>query len=347
MVGRESPFPQRGSEAELQALREQIRALTQERAELTQRVQGGEGAAEEIAAAIEVFDKLAAGGHIERPATRSLRDYVELAGQQLAALNEREQSAARRISELEESHRALQEQLESGASAMAEALDRVRTLQEEFDAQVAERTAQIAERDAQIAERTAQITERDARIRELEAALTEARESPPENVGEEDAVGRLLEENRRLASQVEAMSSDLVTVQRAAREAKDDLEAVREETSARIRDELGAQLVTLQRQHEALQKQLDLATAQLSAEGKTPALPADRVAEMLTNLIDRMQDGMPGLSIQTGELKLRVGLEAAGGSAGFVIPSSDSPAELRESLQEVTLRFDHRGGLTP
>jgi len=325
MVGRDNPPPQRGPDAELQALRAQVATLTAERSELSQRLaQRDAGEAEELASSIEAFERLVASNQLERPGTRSLRAYVEAAARQLAMLAEREQSSSQRATELEEANRALQAQLESGAEAMAETLRRIEAIQGQFDVQTAER---------------------DARVRELEAALAEAREPSPGAVDDEGTISRLIEENRRLASQIEGMSRDLLTMQLAANEAKDGLEAVREETSVQVRNELASELATVRQQRESLQKQLDLATQQLSAEGKSPVLPADRVAEMLTTLVSQMQGGMPGLSIQAGELKLRVGLEAVGSGVGFVIPSSESSPELRESLQEVILRFDNRSDL--
>jgi len=298
--------------------------LSAERTELSRKLAQGDAVAKEAAASIEAFERLVASDHLERPGTRSLRDYVEVAGRQLAKLDEREQASNERATELEEANKALQTQLDSGAEAMAEALRRIGALQEQFDAQTAQR---------------------DARLRELEAALAEAREAPRDSIDGEEAVTRLIEENRRLASQIEATTRDLLTMQQAAKEAKDGLQSVREETSAQIRSEVAGQLATMQQQRESLQKQLDLATQQLSAEGKSPVLPAERVAEMLTGLINQMQGGMPGLSIQTGELKLRVGLDAVGSDVGFVIPSIDSPEELRERLQEVILRFENRSDL--
>jgi len=329
MVGRGNPLPQRGSEAELQALRAEVRTLAAERAELSQRLEQrdaerDEARAKEIASSIEALERLVESSHLERPDTRSLSGYVEVVARQLAVFAEREQSSNSRATELEEANKALQAQLDEGAEAMAEALQRVGALQEQFDAQA---------------------TQRDARVRELEAALAEAREAAPEAADGEETVTRLIEENRQLAGRIAVMSADLSTMQQAAREAKDGLQTVREETGAQVRSEIADQLATMQQQRDSLQKQLDLANQQLSAEGKSPVLPAERVAEMLTGLISQMQGGMPGLSIQTGELKLRVGLEAAGSGVGFVIPSTDSPVELREYLQEVILRFDSRSDL--
>ncbi len=156
------------------------------------------------------------------------------------------------------------------------------------------------------------------------------------------AVDRLVEENRRLAVQVESMRGDLSASQGAAAEAKARLDAVRAETERRVRAELAAELSAARAERDSLRVQLNTAVKQLGTEGKSPVVPADRVAEMLKDLLDRMQGGLEGLRVHEGEVKLRVGIEAVGDGVGFVIPSADSPPELGEHLQEVTLRFDRR-----
>lgn len=192
-------------------------------------------------------------------------------------------------------------------------------------------------------EANTRLAESEARIRELEAALAKAKQ-PPE-VGEADdqqVIDRLVEENRRLAAQIEAMPGDLSALHDAAEEAKARLEVVRAETERRVRAELADQISATQSERESLQAQLNMAMKQLGAEGKSPVVPADRVADMLKGLVDRMQVGLEGLRIHEGEVKLRVGIEAVGDGVGFVIPSADSTPELRENLQEVTFRFDRR-----
>jgi chromosome segregation ATPase len=317
-------------EAALKALRESSQALVDERDTLQRRLaeadvalteaRGGAGALQaEVNTTIEAFDKLAAAGQLPRPRERTLSRYVQVVAERLVAVSGELKVAGERITELETARKDLQDQFATGETALRDALGRIGDLQNQIDTRVAES---------------------EKRIRELEAALAEAQKTLLTTEADDQKISQLIEEDRRLAAQIEIMTSDLDVMRVAAEEAKAGLGAARVETEARVRAELTDQIKAVQDQRDSLQTQLNMVVKQLGEQGKTPLLPADKVAEMLNGLVDQMQGGFGGLRIREGEVKLKVGFGAVGDLGGFVIPTIDSPPELRENLQEVTFRFD-------
>jgi outer membrane murein-binding lipoprotein Lpp len=317
-------------EAALKALRESSQALVDERDTLQRRLaeadvalteaRGGAGALQaEVNTTIEAFDKLAAGGQLPRPRERTLSGYVQVVAERLVAVSGELKAAGERIAELEEARKELQDQLATGETALRDALAKIADLQAQIDTRAAER---------------------EKRILELEAALAEAQKTLLAGGADEQRISQLIEENRRLAAQIDIVTSDLDLMRVAAEEAKAGLDAARVETEARVRAQLTDQIKAIQGQRDSLQTQLNIGRKQLAEQGKTPLLPADKVAEMLNGLVDKMQGGFGGLRIRDGEVKLKVGFGAVGDVGGFVIPTTDSTPELRENLQEVTFRFD-------
>jgi len=192
------------------------------------------------------------------------------------------------------------------------------------------------------------VAEDEQRIKELEAALAAAlKQAETLESAEQGTIAALIAENRRLAEQLAALDKDASLLRGAAEEAKAGLEATRQEAAASVRAELEGQFKRLHAERDALQAQLTMASKQLAEQGKTPVLPAEQAAVLVNELVDRLQVGFTDLRITEGELKLKVGFGAVGDVSGFVIPTTDSPAEIRENLQEISFRFDRAARPAP
>jgi len=323
----ESNARRESSEAELNTLRESLETLVVERDQARRQVTEGELALErsradelarqeEVSASIEIFDGLVAGGHLAAPGARTLSGYVENVARQLVASADSQRVAVERITELEG-------QLASGEQALREGIERIADLQGQIDTRVAEGQVRIAE---------------------LEVALADAQNTLLTTETEDQKISQLIEENRRLAEQMETLPGDLAAMRQVAEDARAGLDSAIAEAEARIRSELTDQINLFQGQRDSLQAQLDIVTKQLGDEGKPPLLPADKLAEMVGGLVDQMQGSLGGLRIRDGDVKLKVAFGVVDEVGGFMIPAIDSPPELRENLQEITFRFDRASG---
>lgn len=79
--------------------------------------------------------------------------------------------------------------------------------------------------------------------------------------------------------------------------------------------------------------------AQLNEQSKHLQLPPAVAAALVNDFVTRLSDGLPDLAVRDGELNLKVAFTGAGETGGFVLPTAEGGAELRDSLQEVRLRF--------
>jgi chromosome segregation ATPase len=315
-----------GLDVELKAQREAAKTLTAERNALQARLaraeaelQEAQSRSRELAgsqqAVAELIRKRFEPLGLALPAGDDPVKVLDAVAAPVKDLVSRGTAAEQRIGELEA-------QLAEGAAALEAAAGKFRELKERADAREAAHRKELGTL-------TAQLTEARGRLEALQA--------PQEGGGTVEA---LLAENQRLAARMEAATADAEALRKAAGEARSEAAATVAAAEDRARAAAEVEVKELQRRATALQKQLATANAQLAQQGKVPLLSAGRVAEMLDGLVAQMQDGFGGLQIRDGELKLKVGFAGAGELGGFVIPTTDSAPELRESLQEVTFRFD-------
>jgi chromosome segregation ATPase len=180
---------------------------------------------------------------------------------------------------------------------------------------------------------------RDAHIRELENNLKKAEATiAPTN----DQLTALLEENRRLAADFDQVTKEVNQVRELGIGLRRELEATIAEakSATEARQDLVNRLQTLDRERTNLQARLDLASQQLTSQGKIPILPASEVAKLTGDLVAQIQGGFEGLRVRDGELKLKIALAGIDKKTGFVVPTIDSDPKTKESLQELTIRFD-------
>ena len=310
-------------EADLKTQREAAEKLVTERNDLAGRLTEVEGKlkaaedaqadeAKELEALLKLFERLFKARGISAPPDRTPRAFLDALTTFLT-----EQIARADKAELQGG--AFEAQSETASDALKDATQKFRELKERADAQEAEQKTQIAA---------------------LAADLTKTRAALVDLQKADNALEPLLAENQRLAAQIDATATESAALRATAAAAKADVEAARADTDAAVRAELGKQIEKLTTQQAALQKQLDTAKVQLKEQGKTPIVPAEQVASLLNDLVGQFQTNFSGLQIRDGELALRVGFAAAGDVTGFVVPTADSTPEMRESLQEIRLRFD-------
>jgi chromosome segregation ATPase len=180
-------------------------------------------------------------------------------------------------------------------------------------------------------------TRDEARLR---AAQTDDYEKQIQKLAEQ--VSQLLVENRVLAEKLEKISGDLPILQEATSKAAEVIETAQTETTTAQKKNtiLENQLVEASNAREQLRAQVELLSTQLKEQGKTPLLSADQVAELLSQLINKLRSGAEGLNFVGGEIKLKVGFGGAGELSGFLIPTPDSGPEIREVLNEIVIHFD-------
>ena len=184
-----------------------------------------------------------------------------------------------------------------------------------------------------------------AERRELRAAATastrRARALEREVRDSGDRLGSVVEENRKLASELEGLRADLGRLEGAPLELRAELDGCR----AKLGDaesalkEAQEKLATLQTERDGLSESLQVAQDQLAGKGIAPVLPAPEVAKLVNNLVSEF-GGFRGIGVRDGEVRLRVAFGKVGRTTGFVVPSAESPPELRENVHEVALRFE-------
>jgi len=227
---------------------------------------------------------------------------------------------------------------EEAKAAAAERRDLTRRLN------AVERAAnKSAEAEASAKERLSE-TRSETRER-VRAAEERAAEAVATAASLPDQVNALVAENRRLAERLESVTADLTSLRKSTEGARAAADAARAEakTATTARTQAEATVRGLQTERDGLASRLETATAQLKAEGKTPILPAAEAARQVGSLVDRLSAELPGLNVRDGEIRLKVAFGGTGDQTGFVIPTAESTPEVRETLHEVTLRFDQSG----
>ncbi len=155
-------------------------------------------------------------------------------------------------------------------------------------------------------------------------------------------VTELVEENRRLAEQLDRVSADVEPLRTASEEERQDAEAARAEAreATESRDRIAEASQALEAERDRLRARLETAEAQLEEEGQITILPAEEVTQIVAKLVNDLRSSLTGLSVREGEVKLKVAFGGAGERAGFVIPTFESGPEIKDALNELTLRFE-------
>lgn len=185
-----------------------------------------------------------------------------------------------------------------------------------------------------------------AERRELRAAVTanarRARAAEKEAAAADDKVEAILRENAALAARIDEIQADLERVQAASLELRAQVDATSTELGAAQQALAAAEgkVGGLEKERDSLSESLKLANEQLSGKGMTPVLPAKEVAKLVEGLVLDIGTGLPGMVVRDGELRLQVAFGKIGQQTGFVIPSAETPPDVRKNLHEVAIRFD-------
>lgn len=182
--------------------------------------------------------------------------------------------------------------------------------------------------------------------RELRARATAAERAArvaERRVDEVDTrLAAVLAENAKLATRLEEIAADAGQVRAAGVKLREELDAssksLKEAQSET--DRLAKSLAKAESERDGVAEHLKLAEAQLQTESKTPILPAKEVAKLIDGFVDEIGAGLPGMVVRDGEIRLQVAFGKVGRATGFVVPSADSPPDVRKNLHEVSVRFD-------
>ena len=192
-----------------------------------------------------------------------------------------------------------------------------------------------------------------AERRELRARATAAEraaKAAEKRVGDvDDKVAALLAENARLAAQLDDGSADAERLRAAGVKLREELNATKKELREAVAEgkRLSKGLDRAESARDRAAEHLKVAEAQLKAKSTTPVLPAKEVAKLIDGFMEEIGSGLPGLAVREGEIRLQVAFGKAGRATGFVVPSADSPPEIRANLHDVSFRFDRSAGAEP
>jgi len=184
-----------------------------------------------------------------------------------------------------------------------------------------------------------------AERRQLRAAATAAtrriRELEKEAGAAEKKLDAALAENASLATRLDESSKDLERLKAASLELRTELDAARGELEKAAESAAQAQkeASSLRKERDDLADSLALANEQLAGKSIAPVLSANEVSRLVDGFVTDLGSRLSGMAIRDGELQLRVGFEKVGRATGFVVPSSESPPEVRDNLHEVSIRF--------
>ena len=185
-----------------------------------------------------------------------------------------------------------------------------------------------------------------AERRELRAAVTAnarlARAAEKEAAAADDKLEAVLRENAALAVKIDEIQADLARVEAASVRLREEVDATAAELGS-AKETLGAaegRVGGLEKERDSLADSLKIANEQLSGKGITPVIPAKEVAKLVDVLIVEIGTGLPGMAVRDGELRLQVAFGKVGQQTGFVIPSAETPEDVRKNLHEVAIRFD-------
>lgn len=213
----------------------------------------------------------------------------------------------------------------------------------EVSAQDLRRLTALEERlaKAQGEKKTFTAERRELRARATEAVRT-ARSAERRTVELEAQIAALLEENAKLATRLEEIAGDSAELRSVGLKLREELDASVKtlEQAGSERAQLTETLGKAESERNGLAERLKLAEEQLKTETTTPVLPAREVARLIDGFVGEIGSGLPGMVVRDGEIRLQVAFGQVGTAAGFVVPSADSPPEVRRNLHEVSVRFD-------
>jgi hypothetical protein len=120
--------------------------------------------------------------------------------------------------------------------------------------------------------------------------------------------------------------------------------AERLEASEGDQKRLEATLEELRAELDSLRSRPVEASASSGAQPRPPVLSSAEVSGLVSRLLADLDSQLSGMSVRDGELQLKVAFEKIGEEPGFVIPSSESPPEIRENLQSISVRLIPKAG---
>ena len=200
-------------------------------------------------------------------------------------------------------------------------------------------TTSLKESEQELEKLRKELEARDTRLRATEEKL---KETEAKVAAAKEQVTPLLEENRRLAAGLDQVTVEVEQLRKLGANLRRDLDKTSAEANSanEARKELTDHVRTLEKERTSLQARLDFVEQQLASQGKVPILPASEVAKLTDDLVSQIQDSFGGVRVRAGELKLKVAFAGTGKKAGFVVPTTESDPKLKDSLQELTIRFD-------
>ncbi len=199
----------------------------------------------------------------------------------------------------------------------------------------AETAAKDAKRSqAELSEAQRRIVENEARAVAAEAKLQDALHENDRLRIADDTLS-LINENRRLAAELETANSDIKKYREAATAAEQALGKARVEFEKQLRLELESGFET---EKSRLNKQIQTLTSQVRAQGKTPLISPEAASGLIAEFVSKLRGD--GLRVRRGELRLKVAFGSTGEREGFVVPTAENRETLEGNLQEVVVGFD-------
>lgn len=207
-------------------------------------------------------------------------------------------------------------------------LRRLEALEERLGRARAERSDLAAERRE--LRRTLAAAERRAKAAERAAGQLEER------------LAALVEENRGLAARLDELAGAVETVERGALEARKETDAAQKELAAarQAAERAEGKLAEAEAARDRAVERLGVVEEQLKAGGGEALLPAGEVAKLVDAFVGDLGGSLPGMVVRDGEIRLQVAFGKAGKASGFVVPTPESSAEVRQSLHELAVRFE-------
>lgn len=176
----------------------------------------------------------------------------------------------------------------------------------------------------------------------VELASTAAAE-PQEIARLQRQIDGLVEDNRRMAQEQEQSARALSGAEAMLQEQKATLAKAVAEALERGTADLRRQLAQQADELKLSCERLGAQAAQLKAAGRLEVVAPEQVGAMMDRFLQRVGQGLPALQLAEGELKLKLGVGIQGNVPGFVILPPEASPELKQTLQEISLRFDRRG----
>jgi len=213
----------------------------------------------------------------------------------------------------------------------------------EIDAQDLRRLTALEERLAKAQGEKKSFTAERRELRARATTAERAAKSADRRASEIDArVTALVEENAKLATRLDELAAESEQLRAAGVKLREELDASKKSLDEARSEGAGltASLDKTKSDRDLVAERLKLAEAQLATETTTPVLPAKEVARLIDGFVGEIGEGLPGMVVRDGEIRLQVAFGKVGTSSGFVVPSADSPPEVRKNLHEVSVRFD-------